>query len=94
MIMYKEQPIFDPSTHYWIEVRGRMDVDWLQSFDSMAEITYVESGRKGGITVLNVHTDQSGIVGLIRTLHGLGLTILKLQIVADGGIATEFEDHN
>jgi hypothetical protein len=29
----------------------------------------------GDITVLNVHTDQSGIVGLVRRLHGLGMTI-------------------
>ncbi len=31
--MNNAQPIFDPTTHYRIEVRGRVDVDWLQSFD-------------------------------------------------------------
>ncbi|HEX2989919.1 MAG TPA: hypothetical protein VHO49_04530 [Anaerolineales bacterium] len=32
-------------------------------------------------TVLSVHTDQSGIVGLVRRLHGLGMTIQQLEIV-------------
>ena len=36
--MKNAQPIFDPATHYRIEVQGQVDVDWLQSFDSSAEI--------------------------------------------------------
>jgi len=39
-----------------------------------------------------VHTDQSGIVGLLRRLHGLGITILQWQIVSDGGKTAEVED--
>ena len=44
------------------------------------------------ITVLNVHTDQSGIVGLVRRLHGLGMPILQLQVISDGGKAAEGEE--
>lgn len=73
--MKNAQPLFDSATHYRIEVRGRVDVDWLQSFD--------ETNRVGSAAVLYVHTDQSGIVGLVRRLHGLGMTILQLQIVSD-----------
>lgn len=69
-----------------------MDVEWLQSFDSSAEISVDETGQKEEITVLNVHTDQSGIVGLVRRLHGLGMTILQLQIISDGGKAAEIEE--
>jgi hypothetical protein len=36
--------------------------------------------------VLNVHTDQSGIVGLVRKLHGLGMMILQLQMITQGEI--------
>jgi hypothetical protein len=82
--MKKAQPIFDPTTHYRIEVQGRVDVDWLQSFESSAEIIVDETRQMDDITVLNMHTDQSGIVGLVRRLHGLGMTILQLQIVSDG----------
>jgi hypothetical protein len=78
------RPIFDPATHYRIELRGRVDVEWLQSFDSSAKVSVDETRPVEAITVLNVHTDQSGIVGLVRRLHGLGMTILLLQIVSDG----------
>ena len=90
--MKNTQPMFDPATHYQIEVQGRVDVDWLQSFDSSAEVSVDETKQLKDITVLNMHTDQSGIVGLVRRLHGLGLTILQLQIVPDGGKAAEVEE--
>jgi hypothetical protein len=90
--MNNAKPLFDPTTHYRIEVRGRVDVDWLQSFDGSAEISADETRQMGEITVLNVRTDQSGIVGLVRRLHGLGMTILQVQVVADGGKCSEFED--
>lgn len=74
-------PIFDPATPYRIEVQGRVAVDWLQSFEGPAEIDVDVSGQVEHITVLNIHTHQSGIVGLVRRLHGLGMTILQLQII-------------
>ena len=75
------QPIFDPTTHYQMEVRGRVDVEWLQNFNISAEIIADKIRQTEDITVLDVHTDQSGIVGLVRKLHGLGITILKLEII-------------
>ena len=80
--MKKAQPIFDPTTHYRMQVQGRVDVEWLQSFDSSADIIVDEARQKEDLTVLDVHTDQAGIVGLLRSLHGLGMTILKFQIIA------------
>ena len=81
MTLKNAQPIFDSETHYQIQVQGRVDVAWLQSFDSSVEIVIDEARQMEGITVLNVHTDQSGIVGLVRRLHGLGMTIQQFQIV-------------
>jgi len=81
--MKNAHPIFDPATNYRIEVHGRVDIEWLQSFDGTAEIAVDETGQMEAITVLNVHTDQSGIVGLLRKLHGSGIAILQLQIVTD-----------
>src|SRR5262245_46352293 len=80
--MNNAQPIFDSATHYRIEVQGRVDVEWLQSFDSSAEIIVDAIRQMEAITVLDMHTDQSGIVGLVRRLHGVGITILQFQIVA------------
>jgi hypothetical protein len=77
--------MFDPATHYEIEVQGQVDVDWLRSFGSPVEIVADEAGREEGSTILRVHADQSGIVGLVRSLHGLGVTILQVRIVSDEG---------
>lgn len=74
-------PIFDPGTHYRIEVQGRVNVEWLQSFGGSAENIVDGSTQMEKNTVLYVNTDQSGIVGLVRRLHGLGLTILQFQMI-------------
>jgi len=92
MILKNAQPIFNPATHYRIEVQGRVDVEWLQSFESSAEIIVAETRQMEQITVLHVHTDQAGIVGLVRRLHGLGITIQRLQIVSEGGETAEVEE--
>ncbi len=79
--MNDAQPIFDPATRYRIEVKGRVDAEWLQSFNSSAEINVCETRPTEEMIVLDVHTDQSGIVGLVRRLHGLGIAIMKMEIV-------------
>ena len=89
--MKNTQPIYDPTTHYRIEVQGHVDVEWLQSFDSSAEISVIETRQMEQVTVLDVHADQAGIVGLVRRLHGLGMTILQLEIVSEGGENPEVE---
>lgn len=81
--MNQPEPIFDPATGYRIEVRGRVDLEWLQSFDSSTEIVVDEPGLKQDVTVLEVHTDQSGMLGLLRRLHSLGMTIQGLQILEE-----------
>ncbi len=84
--MDNSKPIFDPATRCRIEVRGRADAEWLQSFDSSAEISVCETRETEGVTVLDVRTDQAGMVGLVRTLHGLGIATLHIEIVQ-----TEFQ---
>jgi hypothetical protein len=79
--MNKTQPIFDPATGYRIEVRGRIDVEWLQDFDSSTEIINEEMAQVKDMTIIHIHSDQSGVVGLIRRIHGLGLTILKVELL-------------
>ncbi len=81
--MNNGKPLYDPATHYRIEVQGRIDVDWLKSIDGLAEICINDARQMEDITVLIVQVDQSGIVGLVRRLHGLGITILQLQIVGE-----------
>ncbi len=82
--MNEAKPIFDPATHYRIEIRGQIDVEWLQSFGGSAEIVADEAGQLDDVTVLDVKADQAGIVGLVRRLHGLGITIQQLQVIRAG----------
>lgn len=79
--MNNAKPIIDPGTQYRITIQGRVDADWLNSFDSGMKISLVQAALEEEITMLDVVTDQSGIVGLVRRLHGLGLTILELQVL-------------
>ncbi len=79
--MNEAQPIFDPATRYQNKVRGRVDAEWLRSVDSSAEISACGTWPTEDIIVLEVHTDKSGMVGLVRRLHELGIAILKLEIV-------------
>ncbi len=80
--MKTTQPLFNPATHYRIEVRGRIDGEWLQCLDGSVEIMADETRQaEEDITILKVNTDQSGLVGLVRRLHGLGIIIQQLQII-------------
>jgi hypothetical protein len=71
----------DTPTHYRIEVRGRVNLDWLRDFAEDAQIVSAEAGPGEEITVVTVRADQAGAVGLVRRLHGLGMTILQVQAV-------------
>ncbi|UCD99259.1 MAG: hypothetical protein JSV42_00615 [Chloroflexota bacterium] len=83
--MNNEKPIFDQATHYRIEIQGRVDVNWLKSFDSSAEIQIAETKQmQEDLVMIDVHTDQAGIVGLVRRLHSLGLSIIQVLVVNDG----------
>ncbi len=79
--MNKANPIFNSATHYRIEVQGRVSAEWLQNFDSSAEVNLCETRQMEDIVLLDVCTDQSGMVGLVRRLHGLGISILHIEIV-------------
>lgn len=81
--MENTHPLFNSATHYRLEVQGQVDADWLQSFEPALQIQVREAGQSQGVTVLDIYTDQSGIVGLVRRLHGLGLAILQVSIVTE-----------
>ena len=60
---------------YHIEVRGRIDEPDLNATSPIqmaVAVTDADSMR------LTVYTDQSGLIGLIRHLHGCKLAILSL----------------
>jgi hypothetical protein len=61
---------------YQIEVRGRMDETDLNA-TSPLQITIVSVETTA--TEFTVDTDQSGLIGLIRHLHGRGISLLSIR---------------
>ena len=71
----------NPASHrdlrcYQIKISGQLDGDFV-TFYCPPETTLQ---HENDMTVLSdIHTDQSGILGLIRHLHNLGYTILSMN---------------
>jgi hypothetical protein len=61
---------------YQIEIHGRIDQDDLNTFSPLqVEIKQVNQDT----TQFTVSTDQSGLIGLMRYLHGLGLVFSSVR---------------
>ncbi len=60
---------------YQIRVRGPVEEEDLNA-NSPLQPTVAETGPLA--TLLTVRTDQSGMIGLIRHLHGLGFVLLSI----------------
>jgi len=61
---------------YYIQLRGQVDEDEINA-TSPLRVT-VERPNQAA-TLLTVRTDQSGLVGLLRHLHGLGFVLLSVN---------------
>jgi hypothetical protein len=61
---------------YQIAVRGQMDEDDLNAMSPL-QVAVVQADTTS--TLFTVRTDQSGLIGLMRHLHGRGLTLLSVS---------------
>jgi hypothetical protein len=60
---------------YWIEVQGQIDDHDLITMSPL-EVTATQVNA--ATTYFSVHTDQSGLIGLLRHLHARGLMLLSV----------------
>lgn len=60
---------------YQIEVRGQVDENDL---NVMSPLQVMVVGTDPRATLISVRADQSGLVGLMRHLHGRGFELLSL----------------
>jgi hypothetical protein len=61
---------------YQIHIQGQLEVEDISPFSHMGlVIEHVE----GPNTSITLRTDQSGMIGLIRHLHGLGLVLISMS---------------
>lgn len=64
---------------YEITVRGAIDVSWLAGFGNVDLQTEIVAGGEHQSTLSKIVTDQAGLVGLIRRLHGLGVVLVSVR---------------
>jgi hypothetical protein len=60
---------------YQIEVRGQVDES---AFNVTSPLQMTVVRMNPATTLLTTHTDQSGLIGLIRHLHGHGFMLLSV----------------
>lgn len=61
---------------YHIQLRGQVDEEEI---NTMSPLQMVREGGDTAVTDFSVHTDQSGLVGLMRHLRGLGYVFLSVS---------------
>ena len=61
---------------YEIIVRGQMDEEELNA-QSPLRLTVQQAGPER--SCISIVTDQSGLIGLLRHLHGLGIVLLSMK---------------
>jgi hypothetical protein len=75
-----EQPInLHAEQVYEITVKGEIDESWLTGFGEGDVQTEQLAGGGQHVTRSTLVTDQAGLVGLIRRLHGLGVVFVSVR---------------
>jgi hypothetical protein len=67
----------DDLSRYQIEVKGRMDEYGLNEKGPL-QVRLVKGDARS--TVFEVRTDQSGLIGLLRHLHGRGAVLISVRL--------------
>lgn len=62
---------------YTLRCRGRLDADFLADYCPVG--TTLTSGQEC-FTLANLCADQAGLLGILRSLHNRGCTLLALTI--------------
>lgn len=62
---------------YTLTIFGELDADFASTF-CPPETTLVQDGKT--ITLANLAVDQSGLLGILRSLHNRGCVLLSLFI--------------
>jgi hypothetical protein len=72
----QEYQMIQTISTYHIQVRGKVD-EAAFNLKSPLQVKVAQVGPEA--TVLNICADQSGVIGLIRHLHGQGFVLLSVQ---------------
>ncbi len=71
----------DQQAEYVVRVHGHVDASLLDESGPVRIAGVAAGGEREAATELRVVTDQAGLIGLIRHLHGLGIVLLAVERV-------------
>ncbi len=75
--------LLDARGSYRILIRGTLDADWSDRLGGMTiSATQLVDGASA-TTLIGELADQSALVGVLNTLHDLGLPLVSVECVAD-----------
>ena len=75
-----EQPInLHAEQVYEITIKGEINASWLTGYGEGDVRTEQLAGGGQHVTRSRIVTDQAGLVGLIRRLHGLGVVFVSVR---------------
>jgi hypothetical protein len=79
----------DQPAHCAIKIQGNAG-DGLAEWFGPLTSTRIDDGDPPTTLLSGIVTDQAGLVGLIRRLHGLGIVLLSVErSIADNGVEGE-----
>lgn len=70
---------FNDVRTYKIQIHGRVEE---ADIDASSPLPFTIEPVEEVNTTLTLQTDQSGIIGMIRHLHGLGLTLISISFTS------------
>ncbi|HLO33721.1 MAG TPA: hypothetical protein VK249_31525 [Anaerolineales bacterium] len=67
--------------NYEIKIYGQLDDSWLGWVGQAKALVEIVADNSQVTTFSDVVMDQTGLVGLIRRLHGLGIVLISIRQV-------------
>jgi len=75
--------LLDAPGRYRIIIRGTLDAGWADRLSGMTiSATRLANGASATLLIGEL-ADQSALVGVLNTLHDLGLSLVSVECVAD-----------
>jgi hypothetical protein len=75
--------LLDARGRYRILIRGTLDPDWSARLDGMTISAAQLVDGATATSLIGELADQSALVGVLNTLHDLGLSLVSVECVTD-----------
>ncbi len=75
--------LLDAPCRYRILIRGTLDAGWSDRLGGMTITAAQLADGAPATTLIGELADQSALVGVLNTLHDLGLPLMSMEHIAD-----------